>query len=91
MAVTRFGALTAWPDVAGRTVRDPGLPEEGNVRWTTLRRRLRLNSPRDPRTGESRRRLWLWAIPLLVLVAVWGLLLAPRIGQAWTTLVARAG
>ena len=87
VAVTRFGVLTVglmWLVALSVIL---VFMEEGNVRWTTLRRRLRLNGPRDPRTGESRRRLWLWAIPLLVLVALWGLLLAPRISQAWTTLL----
>jgi CAAX protease family protein len=61
--------------------------EEGNVRWTTLRRRLRLNTPRDPHTDEPRRKLWLWAVPLLILVALWGLFLAPRVSAAWTSLL----
>src|SRR4029450_9128824 len=34
--------------------------EEGNLRWATVKRRLRLNPPRDPKTRETRRRLWLW-------------------------------
>src|SRR3712207_6058986 len=34
--------------------------EEGDLRWGTVKRRLRLNTPREPRTGEPRRRLWLW-------------------------------
>src|SRR6185503_9211767 len=37
--------------------------EEGDLRWTTVKRRLRLNAPRDRKTGETRRRLWLWVIP----------------------------
>jgi uncharacterized protein len=57
--------------------------EEGNLRWTTLRGSLRLNTPREPRSGDPRRRLWLWAIPLLVLVAVWGILVGPRLAQVW--------
>jgi membrane protease YdiL (CAAX protease family) len=61
--------------------------EEGNIQWATLRRRLRLNTPRDPRNGEPRPRLWLWAIPLLVLVALWGILVGPRLGQLWGALV----
>ena len=35
--------------------------EEGNLRWETVKRRLRLNTPRDPKSGEARRRLWLWS------------------------------
>ena len=41
--------------------------EEGDLRWSTIRRRLRLNAPLDPKTGEPRRKLWLWVIPLVIL------------------------
>jgi membrane protease YdiL (CAAX protease family) len=61
--------------------------EEGDVRWTTLRRRLRLNAPRDPRTGAPSRKLWLWAIPLVILAALLDLALAPQLSHAWTSLV----
>jgi uncharacterized protein len=40
--------------------------EEGNLRWATARRRLRLNIPGDPTTGQPRQRLWLWVMPFLV-------------------------
>ena len=43
--------------------------EEGNLRWATVRRRLRLNPPLSPKTGEPNRKLWLWLIPLLILHA----------------------
>lgn len=45
--------------------------EEGDLGWATVKRRLRLNTPRDPTTGETRRRLWLWVIPFLIASAVW--------------------
>jgi membrane protease YdiL (CAAX protease family) len=38
--------------------------EEGDLRWTTVKRRLRLNAPREPTTGQPRARLWLWIVPL---------------------------
>jgi len=41
--------------------------EEGDLRWTTIRRRLWLNAPLDPKTGEKRRKLWLWLIPIVIL------------------------
>src|SRR5215211_8573393 len=44
--------------------------EEGDLRWVTVKRRLRLNTPRDPKTGQPRARLWLWVVPFLVAVAV---------------------
>src|SRR5919108_3722518 len=34
--------------------------EEGDLRWATVKRRLWLDAPRDPATGETRRKLWLW-------------------------------
>ena len=41
--------------------------EEGDLRWATVRRRLRLNTPLDPKTGVPRRKLWLWLIPIVIL------------------------
>ncbi len=84
--VTRYSVLTVgliWQFILSLSL---VYREEGDLRWTTLRRRLRLNTPRDPHTGEPRRKLWLWAIPLLIVVAVWGMLLAPRLTSLWTTL-----
>ena len=54
--------------------------EEGDVRWSTIRRRCWLNTPRDPRTGTSRRRLWWWLVPAIVVLAA--IQLAP-IAQVW--------
>jgi membrane protease YdiL (CAAX protease family) len=59
--------------------------EEGNLRWATVKRRLRLNVPRDPATGEPRRRLWLWVVPFLVAVAVVELVLNSPLGNAWVS------
>ncbi len=60
--------------------------DEGDVRWTTLRHRLRLHTPRDPHTGAPRRTLWLWAIPLVILAALWQLFLGPHLTALWTAL-----
>ncbi len=84
--IARYGVLTVgliWQFILSLLI---VYREEGNVHWTTLRRRLRLNTPRDPHTGKPRRKLWLWAIPLVIAVAVWGMLLAPRLNHLWTTL-----
>jgi membrane protease YdiL (CAAX protease family) len=54
--------------------------EEGDLRWSTIRQRCWLNPPRDPKTGQSRGRLWLWLIPLVLLVGVIQLL---PLQQAW--------
>ena len=59
--------------------------EEGDLRWATVKRRLRLNVPRDPTTGEPRARLWLWVLPFLVAVAVVELVLNTPIENAWVS------
>jgi uncharacterized protein len=59
--------------------------EEGNLSWSTVKRRLRLNAPLDPRTGEPRRRLWLWAIVFVIGIAVWQIALAPSVNKAWVS------
>jgi uncharacterized protein len=40
--------------------------DEGELSWTSLKRRCWLNPPRDPQTGTSRRRLWLWLVPFIL-------------------------
>jgi membrane protease YdiL (CAAX protease family) len=59
--------------------------EEGDLRWATVRRRLRLTAPRDPTTGEPRARLWLWVVPFLVAVVVVEVVLSPRLEQGWVS------
>lgn len=59
--------------------------EEGNLRWATVKRRLRLGTPRDPKTGETRRRLWLWLIPLLIATTVWELALTSYADGLWVS------
>ena len=59
--------------------------EEGDLRWATVRRRLRLNAPRDPATGEPRARLWWWVVPFLVAVTVVQLPLSAPIRSAWVS------
>ena len=51
--------------------------EEGDLRWATIRRRLWLNAPRNPKSGKPQARLWLWIVPGLILFALSGLALAP--------------
>ena len=57
--------------------------EEGDLRWATIKRRLRLNAPREPATGRPRARLWLWVVPFLVALVVVQVLLASPIRNAW--------
>jgi len=59
--------------------------EEGDLRWATVKRRLRLNTPRDPKTGETRRRLWLWVIPFLIATVVWELALTSYVDGLWVS------
>ena len=61
--------------------------EEGNLRWSTIRDRLWLNKPRDPRTGQPHSLLWLWVVPLLVLVALSDVVLAPTLDHLWVSWV----
>jgi len=60
--------------------------EEGDLRWTTVKRRLRLNVPRDPATGAARMRLWLWVIPFLLAIAAVDLGLARYVNRAWASI-----
>src|SRR5690606_12176634 len=60
--------------------------EEGDLRWTTVRRRLRLNPPRDPRTGETRRRLWLWLVAIIIASVVWAIALTSPVNNLWLSL-----
>ena len=59
--------------------------EEGNLHWATLKRRFRLNTPREPATGQPRARLWLWVVPFLVAIVVVELALRSPIQSAWVS------
>lgn len=61
--------------------------EEGDLRWVTVRRRLWLNTPRDPKTGEPRRKLWLWLIPIIILLTVVSMMIGPYLDRLWTTIL----
>jgi membrane protease YdiL (CAAX protease family) len=51
--------------------------EEGELRWATVKRRLHLNAPQNPKTGETRRSLWLWTIPFILGNLAWGVAITP--------------
>jgi uncharacterized protein len=59
--------------------------EEGSLRWATVKQRLRLNTPREPTSGEPRARLFLWVAPFIVAVAVIELVLNTPIENAWVS------
>jgi membrane protease YdiL (CAAX protease family) len=56
--------------------------EKGDLRWATIRQRLWLNKPRDPKTGEPRSKLWLWLIPFILLIfVIWSI--SPLLWDRW--------
>ena len=61
--------------------------EEGDLRWATVKRRLRLNAPRDPKTGEPRRRLWLWVSLFVIAIFVWEIAFKSYVSELWVSLV----
>src|SRR5690242_10783673 len=60
--------------------------EAGNLRWSIIRPRLWLTTPRSPRTGELRARLWWWLIPLILLTAIYKLQLSGSVTHLWVSL-----
>ena len=61
--------------------------EEGDLRWATIKHRLRLTAPREPTTGRPRAWLWVWVLPCLIGVAMVDLVLKHRIEHAWVSVV----
>jgi membrane protease YdiL (CAAX protease family) len=60
--------------------------ETGTLQWSTVRERLWLNIPRSPQTGEPRRRLWWWLVPLILVTAIFELQLSPILDTIWVTI-----
>jgi membrane protease YdiL (CAAX protease family) len=60
--------------------------EEGDLRWATVKRRLRLNAPRDIKTGETRRSLWLWVIPFLIAIVVYDIAITRYVDGLWVSI-----
>ncbi|MFC2032795.1 CPBP family intramembrane glutamic endopeptidase [Chloroflexota bacterium] len=60
--------------------------EAGNLRWTTIKKRFWLNTPRNHKTGKPSHRLWLWLIPgALILFLIWSFA-PPTVDRLWVTL-----
>ena len=57
--------------------------ELGGLHWPSIKKRIWLNLPRDPRTGKTRKVLFLWAVPAIA-ANVLGGFLALRLDTAWT-------
>jgi membrane protease YdiL (CAAX protease family) len=51
--------------------------------WRVLRERLWLGPPRNPRTGQPDRRLWLWLVLLIPLFPLSVFAIAPVLADAW--------
>jgi membrane protease YdiL (CAAX protease family) len=84
--LTRFVLLTAgliWLFVLSMII---VRKEEGDLRWTTIKRRLRLNAPQDPKTGKIGRRLWLWVILFLIASVVYDLAITPSVDKLWVSI-----
>ena len=58
--------------------------EEGNIRLGTIRRRFWLNHPVSPRTGDVKKSLWWWIVPLILLVASLDMGLRTPLVNLWT-------
>ena len=57
--------------------------ETGSLRWSVLKERLWLNTPRSPKTGEKQKRLLWWLIPLILLTAIFEMLVSGVLDQLW--------
>jgi uncharacterized protein len=60
--------------------------ETGNLRLSTIRQRLWLNTPRSPKTGGSHGRLWWWLVPLILLTAIYEMQISGIFDHLWVSL-----
>lgn len=58
--------------------------EEGNIRLGTISRRFWLNHPKSARSGETKKALWWWLIPLFLLAAALEIGLRSTLVDVWT-------
>lgn len=58
--------------------------EEGNLRLGTISRRFWLNHPKSARNGETKKALWWWLVPLILLVAALEIGLRSTLVDLWT-------
>ena len=57
--------------------------EEGDIWLSTISRRFWLNHPVSPKTGNTRKALWWWIIPLIALYAFLEMVLNPVLMDVW--------
>jgi len=84
-AFSRIGLITVgliWTFVLSMVI---VYREEGDLRWETIRRRFRLNTPLDPKTDEPRRKLWWWLIPFAILLFVLWTTVSPLLDRLWVS------
>ena len=60
--------------------------EEGDIRLGTISRRFWLNHPVSPTTGETKKALWWWILPLILLVAFLEIGLRSVLVDLWTAI-----
>jgi membrane protease YdiL (CAAX protease family) len=60
--------------------------EEGNIKLGTISRRFWLNHPVSPRSGEMKKSLWWWIVPLILLVAFVEIAFRPVLVDFWTAI-----
>jgi membrane protease YdiL (CAAX protease family) len=60
--------------------------EEGNIRLSTISRRFWLNHPNSARSGETKKALWWWLIPLILFVAALEIGLRSTLVDVWTSI-----
>ena len=58
--------------------------EESNIRLSTISRRFWLNHPISANTGETKKSLWLWIIPLFLLLAFLEIAFRSALTNLWT-------
>lgn len=58
--------------------------EQGNLGLKTISSRFWLNHPKSFQTGETKKVLWWWIIPLFLLVAALEMGLRPKLVELWT-------
>jgi uncharacterized protein len=58
--------------------------EKGNIRLGTISRRFWLNHPKSARSGETKKALWWWLIPLILFVAALEIGLRSTLLDVWT-------
>jgi membrane protease YdiL (CAAX protease family) len=60
--------------------------ELGTLRWSAVRQRTWLQTPRDPKTGQPNPKLYWWVVPLILINAVVALGLAGFLDAPWVRL-----